>query len=117
MSKSTPQVCDGLLMDKLVTEPICLDSPAWFEWLRSEAHHTFHFTNDSGGFTARKERRQRGDCYWVAYRQFHNKLHKHYLGKSDALTQAHLCEASSLLANAIAAYEQEHAHQHDGKET
>ena len=71
-----------------------LDSPAWFDWLADEHHHSFHFKHPLGDFTARKERKQRGQWYWVAYRQVHGKLHKTYLGKPEALTEAHLCDAA-----------------------
>ena len=101
MSKKTPLVIDATLHDPALTAPIALDSPAWFAWLNVEEHHTFHFTSASGGFTARKERKQRGQWYWVAYRQVHNKLHKTYLCKSETLTFALLCAASDKLAHTV----------------
>jgi hypothetical protein len=107
MSRTTPHVIDGFLRDAEGKALAEIDSTEWFAWLKDEAHHTFHFTYSGGGFTARKERKQRGDCYWVAYRQFHNKLHKTYLGKSETLTQAHLCAISSTLAALITCFEQE----------
>ncbi|MBX3082856.1 MAG: hypothetical protein KF716_14550 [Anaerolineae bacterium] len=102
MSKKTPLVTNGTLLDHTTAQPIAVDSAAWFEWLKADEHHTFHFAHPSGGFTARKERKQRGQWYWVAYRQAHNKLHKTYLCKSDALTLSLLCAASEKLAHTVA---------------
>jgi len=98
MSYLTPLVVDGHLRDANGAPAIALDSPEWLVWLADEAHCAFHFTHASGGFTARKERKQRGQDYWVAYRQLHCKLHKTYLGKAESLTEAHLCAASEKLA-------------------
>ncbi len=102
MSKKTPLVINDILLDLANAPPITLDSPAWFAWLNADEHYCFHFTHPSGGFTARKERKQRGQWYWVAYRQVHNKLYKAYLCKSEALTFARLCGASEKLTNTIA---------------
>lgn len=101
MSKKTPLVVNEALLEVPDATPIALDSPAWFAWLDADEHHTFHFAHPSGGFTARKERKQRGQWYWVAYRQVHNKLHKTYLCKSEALTLALLCAASEKLSRVI----------------
>ena len=100
MSRTTPLVADGHLHDANGAPFIALGSPEWLTWLADEAHCAFHFAHASGGFTARKERKQRGQDYWVAYRQQHNKLHKTYLGKAETLTEAHLCAASQKLASA-----------------
>jgi len=62
-----------------------------------EQHRSFHFSGQDGDFTARKERKQRGSWYWVAYRQFHNKLFKTYLGKSACLSEARLQAAARTL--------------------
>jgi hypothetical protein len=60
------------------------DSPAWFAWL---AHlGSFHFQGKSGHFTARQERKQRGEAYWYAYRKAHAQRFKRYLGTTDKLT-------------------------------
>lgn len=101
MSRLTPQVSEGFLEDTINHVSIAIDSPEWFGWLKDSSTHTFHFRHASGGFTARKERKQRGDCYWVGYRQFQNKLRKIYLGKAETLTEAHLIEASCALAELI----------------
>lgn len=98
MSRKTPLVINGQLRDVNIPLSIALDSPEWFAWLADQSHRSFHFNHPTGGFTARKERRQRGQWYWVAYRQAHNHLHKIYLGKSETLTEAHLREAATALA-------------------
>jgi LuxR family maltose regulon positive regulatory protein len=98
MSWKTPLAADGVLRAPLDAEQIELGTHAWFAWLASEAHSSFHFMHPSGGFTARKERKQRGQAYWVAYRQVHHKLYKAYLGKSECLTEARLSAASESLA-------------------
>ncbi len=98
MSHTTPRAGSGAL--HLPEEPgsIALDSPAWFAWLADERHNSFHFTHPCGDFTARKERKQRGQWYWVAYRQVRGTLYKTYLGKSAALTDVRLCAAAHTLA-------------------
>lgn len=64
------------------------DSQDWFTWL---AHlGSFHFQGKSGHFTARQERKQRGDTYWYAYRKAHTQRLKRYLGTTDKLTLASL---------------------------
>ena len=105
MSRKTPLVADGCLGNLADADSIPLDTPEWFDWLGQDAHCTFHFEHSTGGFTARKEHKQRGQWYWVAYRQVHNKLHKTYLGKSETLTEAHLSAASETLAQAAEEHE------------
>lgn len=105
MPRKTPLVTDGYLGNLGSMPAILLDTPEWFDWLAVDEHCTFHFEHAAGSFTARKEQKQRGQRYWVAYRQVHNKLYKTYLGKSEALTEAHLCAASKTLAQAAAEYE------------
>jgi LuxR family maltose regulon positive regulatory protein len=103
MSHKTPHVEAGQLHEHGKPDTIAVGSPEWYAWLADEQHHCFHFTHPSGGFTARKERKQRGQWYWVAYRQAHHRLHKTYIGKADALTEARLQEVSQSLARACAA--------------
>ncbi len=98
MAWKTPLATAGMLHEPLGADDIELGSPAWYAWLADETHRSFHFTHPSGGFTARKERKQRGQAYWVAYRQVHSKLYKAYLGKSEQLTEARLGAASEALA-------------------
>ncbi len=100
MAWKTPTVAAGML--HVPHEAIIIDigSAAWYAWLSDETHRSFHFTHPSGDFTARKERKQRGQWYWIAYRQVHGKLYKAYLGKSETLSEDHLCAVAQTLARA-----------------
>jgi LuxR family maltose regulon positive regulatory protein len=98
MSCRTALVDAGVLRDPASGAMIALDTPGWYAWLVAAQHTSFHFKHADGEFTARKERKQRGQWYWVAYRQAHKKLHKIYLGKAEALTAARLCAAAAELA-------------------
>ncbi len=98
MAWKTPLAAAGVLHEPMGAADIDLDSPAWYAWLAEETHRSFHFAHPSGGFTARKESKQRGKTYWVAYRQVHSKLYKAYLGKSEQLTEARLDSASEALS-------------------
>ncbi|HYU75148.1 MAG TPA: hypothetical protein VEL31_20970 [Ktedonobacteraceae bacterium] len=71
------------------------DSPAWFTWLSQRT--SFHFTGKHGHFTARQERKQRGETYWYGYRKVAGRQRKRYLGTTDKLTLAHLEEVSDAL--------------------
>jgi hypothetical protein len=71
------------------------DSAEWFSWLAG--HSSFHFTGKSGHFTARQEKKQRGDTYWYAYLKAHNRRHKRYLGSTEKLTLAKLEETACVL--------------------
>lgn len=98
MSWKTPCVSGDVLHEPLTGATIIVESRAWYAWLEDEAHCGFHFDDPLGSFTARKERKQRGQQYWIAYRQLHGKLFKVYLGKSDTLTLARLRAATVELA-------------------
>lgn len=71
------------------------DSPAWFTWLAGRS--SFHFTGKHGHFTARQEKKQRGETYWYGYRKVAGRQHKRYLGTTDKLTLAHLEEVADAL--------------------
>jgi LuxR family maltose regulon positive regulatory protein len=81
---------------------IVLGSAGWFAWLDEPTTRSFTFENAQGNFTARKERRQRGTQYWIAYRKAGGKLRNAYLGKAADLTQARLEHAAAALAVAPA---------------
>lgn len=57
-------------------------------WVGQVSSFAFHGQN--GSYTARKERKQRGDEYWYAYVRVVGKLTKKYLGRSSDLTLARL---------------------------
>jgi LuxR family maltose regulon positive regulatory protein len=105
MSWKTPLVEAGLLMEPACASTIALDSAEWFSWVADEQHCSFHFRHPEGEFTARKERKQRGSAYWVAYRQVQNRLYKRYIGKPDALTAAHLAAVAAEISGACPAME------------
>jgi hypothetical protein len=103
MSWKTPLIEAGLLMEPACASTIALDSAEWFAWVANEQNCSFHYRHAEGEFTARKERKQRGHAYWVAYRQFKNRLYKRYLGKPDALTAAHLMAVAAEISGACPA--------------
>jgi hypothetical protein len=72
------------------------DAPDWFAWLAKLG--SFHFAGKCGHFTARQERKQRGDVYWYAYLKAHNHRHKRYLGSTNKLTLAHLEQTAQALS-------------------
>ena len=74
------------------------DSPDWFLWLARLG--SFHFQGRSGHFTARQERKQRGNAYWYAYRKAHKQRLKRYLGTTDKLTLAALEQTADALHEA-----------------
>ena len=83
-----------------------VDSPAWFTWLAAPTTRSFSYPvyDQAHGYidgfmTVRKERRQRGGDYWVAYRRCHGRVRKVYLGATSQLTQTCLDQvAHTLLA-------------------
>jgi LuxR family maltose regulon positive regulatory protein len=71
-------------------------SEQWHAWLQTAT--TFYYSGGSAGrFTARRETKQRGGDYWIAYRRADGKLRKVYLGKPEALTADRLAEAARRL--------------------
>lgn len=100
MSWKTPLVEANVLHEPNNAAAIVVGCAAWYAWVADECHRSFHFTHPAGEFTARKEQKQRGQWYWVAYRQVHGKLYKVYLGKSETLSAERLCAAAQTLAQA-----------------
>ncbi len=74
-------------------------TPEWYTWLNK--FPTFTFNSEYGSFTARKEPagNRRGGEYWKAYRTRKGKLHRAYMGKSEALTLERLIEIASELGS------------------
>ena len=95
---TTPTVISGYLYtDDEATTGTRVGSAQWFAWLQTAT--TFYYNGGSSGtFTARRETRQRGGDYWLAYRQRGGVLRKMYLGKPEALTAVCLAEAARRLA-------------------
>jgi ATP/maltotriose-dependent transcriptional regulator MalT len=77
------------------------ESAAWFVWL--DQLSSFAFWGQRGHYTARKERRPRGEAYWYAYAGTGKKLTKKYLGKSSDVTLARLEQVAEELAAARSA--------------
>ena len=71
------------------------DEHAWLAWLAM--HTSFVFQGHAGSLRAYKEARPRGEDYWYAYSFADQRLHKRYLGRSSALSFAHLEEVAASL--------------------
>jgi LuxR family maltose regulon positive regulatory protein len=99
-----PFVADGMLQMAAAREAagLVVGSPAWFAWLADDSARSFSFRSPAGDFTARKERRQRGGAYWVAYRTAAGRQYKKYLGTVADLTPERLADAAAALAERIA---------------
>lgn len=76
---------------------IRLESPAWWAWLAEATTTSFRYGvfDPARGYligfvTVRKETRQRGGQYWVAFRRMDGRLQKRYLGAHERLTAAGL---------------------------
>jgi hypothetical protein len=91
-----PSVADGRLRGATAggAAALAVGSPAWFAWLAGDDARSFSFRAPAGTYTARKERRQRGGTYWVAYRTAAGRQHKVYLGKAEELTADRLAAAA-----------------------
>ncbi|HTK05634.1 MAG TPA: LuxR C-terminal-related transcriptional regulator [Ktedonobacteraceae bacterium] len=67
---------------------------AWMQWL--DTISSFAFENCEGTHcTIRKERLQRGDAYWYAYRSIRGQTKKRYLGRTADLSFERLEEVST----------------------
>lgn len=68
---------------------LTFDSHSWFDWLSEIS--SFSFQSRSRAYcTVRKEKVQRGDSYWYAYRFLQGRTAKRYLGRTAELTIARL---------------------------
>jgi ATP/maltotriose-dependent transcriptional regulator MalT len=99
-----PLVTDGVLQGTAAGESahVPVGSTGWFAWLADDEARSFSFRSPEGTYTARKERRQRGGAYWVAYRTVGGRQHKMYLGTVADLTPERLAEAAAALTERIA---------------
>jgi hypothetical protein len=79
-------------LTKLTFAPESLE---WFTWLSKIP--SFRFESKRGKYTARKEQREQGGDYWIAYVKYHKKLYKKYLGPTDKLTIPRLEEVAEEL--------------------
>jgi len=76
---------------------IRLESALWWAWLERAAARSFAYPlyDQQAGYirgfmTVRKEQRERGSDYWVAYHRVGGRLRKIYLGRAAELTQRQL---------------------------
>jgi LuxR family transcriptional regulator, maltose regulon positive regulatory protein len=77
-----------------LSSEIPLSHQAWQAWLQTVS--SFAFENRSGEhYTIRKERLQRGDAYWYAYRSIGGRTKKRYLGRTADLSFERLEELSA----------------------
>jgi len=98
MAANLPRMSEQRLYDPLGPNgSVQLDTPAWFVWLAAETTTRFsyplfdpHVGYIVGWMTVRKERRQRGGCYWVAYRRLGEQVRKVYIGSGEAVTAQRL---------------------------
>jgi LuxR family transcriptional regulator, maltose regulon positive regulatory protein len=97
MPERIPQIVNGVV-DQVDTPSIPVGSTEWLDWLDENEIKSFSFQGTTGKFTARRERKQHGSGYWVAYRKLKGKLHKVYLGKTEELTLEHLSQAAETLS-------------------
>ncbi len=96
MSRHTPRVWDTYVEDpQQPGQRVWLDRPEWWAWLEAPTTRSFCYPvfDASVGYivgfmTVRKERRQRGGAYWIAYRRCQGRLRRAYLGASTQLTRA-----------------------------
>jgi hypothetical protein len=72
------------------------ESQDWFAWLA--AIPSFAFVGKTGRFTARRETKQRGESYWIAYQRVDGRLLKRYLGKTCDLTAKKLEDVADAIA-------------------
>jgi len=80
---------------------IRLESTGWWAWLEVPTTQSFAYPiyDAQAGYicgfmTVRKETRERGGNYWVAYRRTAGVVRKIYLGRSATLTQRHLAQSA-----------------------
>ena len=91
---STPTIVGRFLYSDLPAIPI--DTPAFFDWL--SLHSTFYFDSPLGSFTARREPRA-ACCFWYAFRRYHKRLYKAYLGRPADLSSTRLFQVAQLLTD------------------
>jgi LuxR family maltose regulon positive regulatory protein len=116
MSAKTPRVWEHYVEDpQQSTQQVWLETPAWFRWLEVATTHSFTYPVFDpavgyivGFMTVRKERRQRGGAYWIAYRRCQGQVRRKYLGASRQLTRACLEQQAQAFLAANAASDPAH---------
>jgi LuxR family maltose regulon positive regulatory protein len=74
------------------------------DWLEQVASFSFHCRSGMH-YTARKQKVQRGNDYWYAYRRLHERIVKRYLGRAADLTLARLEDVARLLESVFASHQ------------
>ena len=98
MAANLPRISEQRLYEPMGPDgSVQLDTPAWFAWLAAETTRRFSYGLFDpqvgyivGFMTVRKEQRQRGGDYWVAYRRVDGQLRKVYIGSSGVVTTQRL---------------------------
>ena len=98
MAANLPRISEQRVYDPIGPDgTVQLDTPAWFAWLAAETTTRFSYPLFDpqvgyivGWMTVRKEMRQRGGHYWVAYRRVGGQLRKVYIGSGGAVTTQRL---------------------------
>ena len=111
MAANLPRISEQRLYDPMEPDgTVQLDTPAWFAWLAAETTTRFSYPLFEpqvgyivGWMTVRKEQRQRGGRYWVAYRRLSGQVRKIYIGSSGAVTAQRLEAIASRLQGKEAA--------------
>jgi LuxR family maltose regulon positive regulatory protein len=74
------------------------------DWLEQVASFSFHCRSGMH-YTVRKQKVQRGNDYWYAYRRLHGRIVKRYLGRMADLTLARLEDVARLLESVFASHQ------------
>ena len=98
MVANPPRISEQWVYDPLLPSgSVQLDSAAWFAWLAAETTKRFSYPLFDpqvgyivGWMTVRKEQRQRGGHYWVAYRRRSGQVRKVYIGSSGVISAQRL---------------------------
>lgn len=108
MARATPMVRQGQLAwsEAGVDHVMVVGTSDWYDWLASAT--TFALQSESGSFTARKERGQRGGWYWKAYRTRRGVSYRAYLGKTQDLSLDRLEQVARALAQHATVAERGH---------
>jgi LuxR family maltose regulon positive regulatory protein len=86
-----PYIVQEALYPAAGAEPIVIESPGWFAWVKE--HATFAYQDAPVHFTARREQRP-GGWYWYAYNRKQGQLRKRYLGRDEDLTLQRLYDTA-----------------------
>jgi len=66
-------------------DSVDMEGPAWLAFLNGEISG-FAYQVREMEFNVRREFKERGGAYWIAYKTISGKRHKHYIGKAEAVT-------------------------------